>query len=77
MKILFLDLVKAFDRVLRELLWGVLRKFGVNANLVRLLISLHKHVEFQFTVSGITSSVESIIGGKQGDIIGPLLFIFY
>ena len=75
--IMFLDLVKAFDRVPRELLWGVLRKFGVNEKLVRLLISLHKHLEVQFTVSGITSSVESIIGVKQGDVLGPILFTFY
>ena len=74
---MFLDLVKAFDRVPRELLWGVLRKFGVNEKLVRLLISLHKHLEVQFTVSGITSSVESIIGVKQGDVLGPILFTFY
>ena len=75
--IMFLDLVKAFDRVPCELLWGVLRKFGVNEKLVRLLIALHEHVEVQFTVSGITSIVYSIIGVKQGDVLGPILFIFY
>ena len=63
---MFLDLVKAFDRVPRELLWGVLRKFGANEKLVRLLISLHKHLEVQFKVSGITNSVESTIGVTRG-----------
>ena len=56
---------------------GVLRKFGVNEKLVRLLISLHKHLEVQFTVSGITNSVESTIGVKQVDVLGPILFTFY
>lgn len=75
--IMFLDLVKAFDRVPRQLLWGVMRKFGVNEKLVRLLVALHDHVEVQFTVSGITSFVCSTIGVKQGDVLGPVLFIFY
>ena len=37
--ILFIDLVKAFDRVPRELLWDVLLKFGVPLKLVQLLKS--------------------------------------
>ena len=40
--VLFIDLVKAFDRVPRELLWDVLRKFSVPPKIVDLLIALHK-----------------------------------
>ena len=75
--ILFLDLVKAFDRVPRELLWEVLCIFGVPDKLVRLLKTLHANVEIKFVVNDITKRIESIIGVKQGDILGPLLFIFY
>ncbi|XP_066913064.1 uncharacterized protein [Clytia hemisphaerica] len=75
--ILFLDLVKAFDRVPCELLWEVLYIFGVPDKLVRLLQSLHANVEVKFVINGIAKRIESIIGVKQGDILGPLLFIFY
>ena len=75
--ILFIDLVKAFDRVPRELLWSVLLKFGVPPKLVQLLKSLHAHVNITFTVNDITSTIECIIGVKQGDILGPILFTFY
>lgn len=75
--ILFIDLVKAFDRVPRELLWKVLLKFGVPLKLVQLLKSLHAHVNITFVVNDITHTIECIIGVKQGDILGPILFTFY
>ena len=75
--ILFIDLVKAFDRVPRELLWKVLLKFGVPHKLVRLLVSLHAHVNISFTVNEVTNTINCIIGVKQGDILGPILFTFY
>ena len=75
--ILFLDLVKAFDRVPRELLWEVLRKFGVPDKLIQLLKSLHAHVDVKFVVNEVTHTIQCIIGVKQGDILGPILFLFY
>ena len=75
--ILFIDLVKAFDRVPREMLWLVLEKFGVPMKLIRLLKSLHANVQVKFIVNDITNTIECVIGVKQGDILGPLLFLFY
>ena len=75
--ILFLDLVKAFDRVPRELLWELLAKFGVPAKLVRLLKALHQDVTVKFEVDGITHEIYCTIGVKQGDILGPVLFIIF
>ena len=45
--ILFLDLVKAFDRVPRELLWSILGKLGVPPKLIQLLKSLHSQFHCQ------------------------------
>ena len=75
--ILFLDLVKAFDRVPRELLWQLMEKFGVPPKLVRLLKALHKDVLVKFEVEGFEHEVKCTIGVKQGDILGPVLFIIY
>ena len=75
--VLFLDLVKAFDRVPRELLWQVMRKYGVPTKLVDLLIALHKTVNVKFEVDGVIKIILSIIGVKQGDLLGPGLFTFF
>ena len=75
--ILFLDLVKAFDRVPRELLWQLLGKFGVPQKLVSLLKALHNDLIVKFEFDGIVHEVNCTIGVKQGDILGPVLFIIY
>ena len=75
--VLFIDLVKAFDRVPRELLWDVLRKYGVPVRIVDLLIALHKSVIVKFEIDGVIATLLSIIGVKQGDLLGPILFTFY
>ena len=75
--VLFLDLVKTFDRVPRHLLWAVLLKYGVPPSIVALLVSLHEHVLVKFEIDGIVETLLSIIGVKQGDLLGPRLFTFY
>jgi exonuclease III len=75
--ILFLDLVKAFDRVPRELLWIVLERFGVPPKLINILKALHKNIYVKFTIDPISHVLECCIGVKQGDVLGPILFIMF
>ena len=75
--ILFLDLVKAFDRVPRELLWDILMKFGVPTKLIELLKALHHHINVKFEVDEVSHTIKCIIGVKQGDILGPILFVIF
>ena len=75
--VLFLDLVKAFDRVPRKLLWDILLKFGAPTKLVNLLKALHINFAVKFDIDQIIKSILNSIGVKQGDILGPLLFTFF
>ena len=75
--VLFLDLVKAFDRVPKKLLWEILTKFGVPIKLVSLLKALHKDFTVKFSIDDIDKSIRNTIGVKQGDILGPILFLFF
>ena len=75
--VLFLDLVKAFDRVPRKLLWEILIKFGVPMKLVSLLKALHNDFNVKFSIDGVDKSIKNTIGVKQGDILGPILFVFF
>ena len=66
----FLDLVKAFGKVPRELLWRVLTKVGVPDKMVSILKAMHKNVEVLFEVDDVQKKLDSIIGVKQGDLLG-------
>ena len=75
--IVFCDQVKAFDRVSREMLWEVLKKLGIPDKLNRLLQALHKDVEVKIDIDGNEAIIISIVGVKQGDILGPTLYKLY
>ena len=75
--VLFLDLVKAFDKVPRDTLWKVRSKFGVPSKLLNLIVALHTDIQVDFEFQGIKKSFLSQIGVKQGDVLGPILFNFY
>jgi hypothetical protein len=75
--LLLIDLVKAFDRVPRELLWENMTKQGVPVKLVSLLQALHKTVEVKFIIDDAEEMIDSVIGVKQGNVLGSDLFIFF
>ncbi len=75
--LLLIDLVKAFDRVPRELLWEIMTSKGVPVMLISLLKSLHKTVKDTFIIDDFEQTIDSIIGVKQGDVVDLDLFIFF
>jgi hypothetical protein len=55
----------------------VLAKLGVPPKLIRLLRALHTDVKVHFTVQEVQLIMDSLIGVKQGDILGPILFVLF
>jgi len=68
--------VKAFDTVPRAALFKILRKFGLPAHMVNIIIRLHTDATMNFLAGDIEAVVDSLIGVRQGSIEGPPLFIF-
>jgi hypothetical protein len=74
---LFIDFNEAYDTLRREVLYSILREFGVSMKLVRLIkmcfnvtyskVLIGKHLSNMFPIQN---------GLKQGDALSPLLFIF-
>ena len=74
--VLFIDLVKAFDSANRELLWKILKIYGIPDKTIEVLKKLHVNVTYQLKVGKKMEEIESTVGVKQGDNLGPILFIY-
>jgi exonuclease III len=71
----FVDFVKAFDMVKRELIWERLKILGLQGKVISALQCMYKEVRMQVKVKGQTGKVfESLLGVKQGDPLSPVLF---
>ncbi|TWW60624.1 R2 Retrovirus-related Pol polyprotein from type I retrotransposable element [Takifugu flavidus] len=86
----FVDLEKAFDRVPRGVLWGVLREYGVSGPLIRAVRSLYDRCQSLVRIAGrlplspilfiifmdrISRCSHGVEGVRLGDLrIGSLLF---
>ena len=73
---IFVDFVKAFDRVPRGMLWKVLAKLGVPKKVVRLLEEIHSKVTVRISEGDEKTTINSTNGVRQGRILEPILFSF-
>ena len=72
----FLDLEKAFDRVLREVIRWAMRKLGVEEWLVFAVVSMYAGATVVVrTVYGNSSGFEAKLGMHQGSALSLLLFV--
>lgn len=74
--VLFVDLVKAFDSVNQELLWKILKIYGIPEEVIIILNELHNNVTYIFQCGEEKVEIEGTVGVKQGDNLGPIVFIY-
>jgi hypothetical protein len=74
--VLFVDLVKAFDTVNRELIFQILPLYGVPKEMIDVIKKLYKDVEFTTTSGKASASAAYTSGVKQGCPLSPVLFLF-
>uniref|UniRef100_A0AAV2MQG6 ribonuclease H n=1 Tax=Knipowitschia caucasica TaxID=637954 RepID=A0AAV2MQG6_KNICA len=74
----FVDLEKAFDRVPRGVLWGVLREYGVRGPLLRAVRSLYDRSQSCVRIAGSKSDLFPVhVGLRQGCPLSPVLFTVF
>jgi hypothetical protein len=74
----FVDLEKAYDRVDRSLMWSELKRYGVNGQLIRAIMSLYTDSKSCVRILGRKSETFKVRSGlRQGCVLSPLLFIIY
>jgi hypothetical protein len=72
---LFIDFMKAYDSVRREVLYNILIKFGIPMKTVRLIeMCLNQTYTMARTGKHVSDSFPIQNGLKQGDVLSPLLF---
>jgi Reverse transcriptase (RNA-dependent DNA polymerase) len=71
----FIDFVKAFDKVQRQLMWERARCLGFEGKLLAALQFMYRKVSMRVKLGGRMGAVfDSLMGVKQGDPLSPVLF---
>ena len=73
--ILFIDYTKAFDKVLRNKVWDIMRKNGYPSHLVNIIEELYRNTEICIKPNG--EKEETNLGMRQGCPLSPTLFNIY
>uniref|UniRef100_A0A8D3C086 Reverse transcriptase domain-containing protein n=1 Tax=Scophthalmus maximus TaxID=52904 RepID=A0A8D3C086_SCOMX len=74
----FVYLEKAYDRVPREILWEVLREYGVRGSLLGAIQSLYTQSNSCVRVLGSKSDSFPVgVGLRQGCALSPILFVIF
>ena len=74
----YIDLIKAYDRVNRGVLFEVLKRRGVPPKLRGAVEALYNELQAQVRLDGkLSDSFNLTVGVKQGGVISGLLWAIY
>lgn len=72
------DFTKAFDYVVRDILWYKLIKLGVRGKILDVVMSMYKHIKSCVKLnSNINAGFNCDLGVCQGECLSPFLFAMY
>ena len=71
----FIDFKKAFDRIWHEALWVNMRKYNINASIIRAIENLYDKAQSAVLFNGSTGEwFRTTVGVRQGCLLSPTLF---
>ena len=74
----FIDFSKAFDYVVRDILWYKLIQYGVRGKNLDIIVSMYRDIKFKVELNNKLSDVFSCMTGvRQGECLSPILFAMY
>jgi len=72
----FVDFKKAFDSIHRELLWKILKLYGIPKKYINVFKALYRNSSCCVRIrEGLTGMFDIVSGVKQGCILSPFLFL--
>ncbi|CAM4929837.1 unnamed protein product [Rotaria socialis] len=74
----FIDFRKAFDTIKHNIIWAVLKSYGIGNKILALLQNIYEQAQSAVRVDKqIGEWFHTSVGTRQGDPLSPLLFITY
>ena len=74
--ITFIDFKKAFDSIDRDMMFAILRHYGILEKIVSAIRALYDNSKSQVYVNGqLSETFDVTTGVLQGDVLAPFLFI--
>ena len=77
MRGIYLDISKAFDKVWHESLMLKLKSYGIDCDLLKLLINYLEDCKQRVVLNGQASWKNILVGVSQGSVLGQILFLIY
>lgn len=72
----FVDFEKAFDSIDRDVLWAIMRHYGIPDKIVRIVKSTYDGATCRVVHEGqLSEAFEVVTGGRQGCLLTPFLFL--